>query len=781
MLQTLTPISRPTGAVAVVNQGHCLRPTPSPRGMSLDNRCVKKRTQAVPKSSASDHLGVMLKGFLAARTVAFAEEAAEVPMMLASENQELVDAAFRVVPPDDSLPPRPVAVTLLAYGGTPDHCSGVRVYLDALAHLASSPLGVARGDTVLGASLVRMSVMAGVDAKWFAGQIASSCLNGKPSHECDAIDLCVRWAVQGGTGMLRSEVVSLPTGLSPDASLQRMQNVFLSMKISYDVPFNDDITTLHHNVPTDAWAQSIHDGSHEFFSLMEGKPCVYKGEVLKQNEGKVSVESTGVFVRICPRNEFDPAANAWRPLPVEKAMHRSDVFHAFLIGNSAYQQDIERHCRAHETEGLTMPDSETRAFCLHTCAVQASGFPLKERISLYATHPRGGGRRPGKPICSPGSWVWRLESAIVAIEHVLTNFYVIPCSRESVLPADKKLESPFNEFFNRAYKLYVETFGNLPMHQEARGAGERFPIVLPNEPMGGDPAIKAAENYALTAFGLDATTRRIAVGDAYSMLRDRKAPHELSNLMLQSALRMGIGTSVLDAMGKAAEAIRVLPKDAPIAAQQLRGECARLKRIADAALHVSNKRQRSISPPVDMEAGRVKSLLSAAGLRKGSDSTIDPMLKGREMKWEEYSEAVSTVGSCLLRAPCETNVHQHACEMAKAAHARTCKNGPSSRPDGVCDAAMAIAGATAVLRACKQALPSTVFVVSQVKPAAAAQPQLQGQPKPADCIRFSRVTPGGGLEPTTPGVLVDTPLRAVLLVVQTEGSTAARITATVPV
>jgi hypothetical protein len=370
----------------------------------------------------------------------------------------------------------------------------------------------------------------------------------------------------------------------------------------------------------------------------------------------------------------------------------------------------------------------------------------------------------------------------VAIEHVLTNFYVIPCSRESVLPADKKLESPFNDFFNRAYKLYVETFGNIPMHHAHQSSGERFPIVIPSEPLGGDPAIKAAENYALTAFGLDATTQRIAVGDAYSMLRDRKAPNELSNLMLQSALRMGIGTSILDAMGKAAEAIRVLPKDAPIAAQQLRGECARLKRIADAALHVSNKRQRPISPPVDMEASRVKSLLSAAGLRKGSDSKIEPTAKGQELKWLEYSEAVSTVGSCLLRAPCESNVHQHACEMAKAAHARTFKDGASSRPSGVGDAAMALAAATAVLRACKQALPSTVFVVSQIKPATnTSQVQLQGQAKPVDCIRFSRVTPGGGLEPTTPGVLVDTPLRAVLLVVQTEGSTAARVTATVPV
>lgn len=773
MLQTLTPISRPTGAIAVVNQGHCMRPTPSPRGMTLDNRCVKKRTQAVPKSSASDHLGVLLKGFLAARTVAFAEEAGEVPMMLASENQELVDAVFRVVPPDDSLPPRAVAVTLLAYGRTPEHCSGVRAYLDALAHLASSPLGASRGDKTLGASVVRMSIMAGVDAKWFAKQVSDSCLSGKPSPERDGIELCVRWAVPGGTGMLRSEVVALPTGLSLDASLERMKNVFLSMKIAYDTPFNDDITSMHHNVPTDAWAQSVHDASHEFFALMEGKPCVYKGEVLKQHEGKVSVEATGVFVRICPRTEFDPSSNAWRPIPVETAMHRSDVFHAFLIGNSAYQQDIERHCRAHETEGLTMPDNETRAFCLHTCAVQASGFPLKERVSLYATHPRGGGRRPGKPICSPGSWIWRLESAIVAIEHVLQNFYVIPCSRESVLPADKKLESPFNEFFNRAYKLYVDTFGGCPMNQAAQNTAERFPIVLPSEPVGVDPAIKAAENYALTAFGLDATTHRIAVGDAYSMLRDRKAPHELSNLMLQSALSMGIGTSVLDAMGKAAEAIRVLPKDAPIAAQQLRGECARLKRIADAALHISNKKARPISPPIDMEASRVKSLLSAAGLRKGSDSKIELVLRGKEPQWHHYSDAVSTVASCLLHAPCESAVHQHACEIAKTAHMRTCKDGPSSRPAGVCDAAMAIAAATAVLRACKNALPSTVFVVSQIKPASAD--------KQADCIRFSRVTPGGGLEPASPGVLLDTPLRAVLLVVQNEGSAGARVTATVPV
>ena len=137
----------------------------------------------------------------------------------------------------------------------------------------------------------------------------------------------------------------------------------------------------------------MHDASREFFELMNGTPCVHKGAVLKQHEHEVSVESTDIYVRICPRAVRD-ANGEWVALRVEESRARQDAFHAFLVGNSARQQEILAYSRDHSVHGLPPEDPEAAPMCLHTCAVQCTAFHLGERVTLYATHSRGG-RAPG--------------------------------------------------------------------------------------------------------------------------------------------------------------------------------------------------------------------------------------------------------------------------------------------------------------------------------------------------------------------------------------------------
>ena len=109
-MQVLPRVARPHGAIAVVNQASITKPTPEPRGMDLDGTFVERRTILVPKDSASDHIGVLLKGYLSTRTVMFAEAAGEAPSMLGAENAELKHAATGVPAADGSLAPRAVAV-----------------------------------------------------------------------------------------------------------------------------------------------------------------------------------------------------------------------------------------------------------------------------------------------------------------------------------------------------------------------------------------------------------------------------------------------------------------------------------------------------------------------------------------------------------------------------------------------------------------------------------------------------------------------------------------------
>jgi len=714
--------------------------------MTLNQHYVEKRTQQVPKDSAADHLGVLLRGYLSTRTVMAAEHVTEVPQMLAAENAELAVAAQGLPAMDDSLPPRPVGVTLLVYGKDPVFCNTVRNYLDGLAHLASTPLALTRKDPRLTASMIRMTVLAGTDATWFAHQVVDTALDTAPCLENGAVDVCVRWAVPGGTGLLRSEFRTMPTGLGCDRALEAMQNCFLSMKLSYSVPFTDDITTLHANVPIDAWVKSVHNASKGFFELMEGKPCVHKSEMLLKHP-EVAVDSTAIFVRICPRKLWNPAIGDWAPLPLHESLNRQDAFHAFLIGSPVYHREIEEHCRLHQKQGLPMPDQDTDAFCLHTCAVQASAFNLRDRVSLYATHPRGGGRKPGVPISQPGSWIWRMEPAIVSLQLTLGNFYVVPCSRDSVMPGDRKLEKSFNDFFNRAYQLYTNTFGvQRGSHQTEEF--ERMPLSLPAEPLGADPAFKAAEEYALTAFNLDASSRRMVVGDAFSALRARNAPQQLTDLMLQSAVRSGINTSVIDAMGMAATALAEMQYkgDSHIG---MREEVQRLKRVADCALDINAKVLRTLSRPVEIEAAKVRSLLGAAGLRKGGDSYLPRNGGKTKLGPSDFDAMVSIIASSVLRQPASMDMLAQASDAAY----RACKSDLSS-----------IAAAICVLRASPSAELGTAFVV--------------GQNGSADShVSFNRVLPNGGFEPTTPGKIIDAPLSSVLLLKQT--GKGMRITATV--
>ena len=741
MIQSLPRIPRPHGAIAVVNQASVSRQTPAPRGMDLDSTFVERRTQLVPKDSAADHLGVLLKGYLSTRTVMAAEAATEAPDMLKAENLELKHAAAGVPAADGSLAPRPVAVTLLAYGTKNVHCNGARVYLDALAHLASTPLALMRGDGALTASLIRMTVFAGVDAEWFARWVQKEALETEPQLKSATVDVAVRWAMPDGS--LRTEFKAMQSGISLDKSLEAMQNNFLSMKMAYGTPFPDDIATVHANVPRDAWASSMHNASNAFFELMEGKPCVFKGELLKKHEGRVSVEATDIFVRICPRNVRDNNTGAWVTIPVHESRVRSDAFHALLIGNSAHQEQIAQYCHDHQALGLPPNDFENGHFCLHTCAVQASGYNLGDRVSLYATHPRGGGRAPGVPISPPGSWIWRMEPAIVAIEHVMRDFYVIPCSRESVLPGDRVLERPFNQFFNRAFKLYTDTFGTYPQKRCDNDDFERMPLSLPAQPRGADPAIAAAENYALTAFNLDASSRRIAVGDAYASLKARQAPDQMTKFMLQSALHSGINTSILDAMGEAAHILTSMPR-ASQSKQVLENEVFRLKRVADAALDVNSKARRTLTPAVKIEACRVKALLSAAGLCKGSDVYLPP----GKLTTQNYTQLVQTVGSCVLDRPADDEALKQACAAA-------------SKANGLL---ASVCSAICVLRATGRASPSPAFVVGQ-------------DTCKNGLVSFNRVLPCGGFEKTTPGQIIDAAVSSVLLV-KTSAS-GLRVTATV--
>ena len=449
-----------------------------------------------------------------------------------------------------------------------------------------------------------------------------------------------------------------------------------------------------------------------------------------------------VFARIAPRRHWDPARKQWVHLTAREAATHHDAFHAFLVGNAAYLDEVHSFCQFHSSTGLPASDHDSAVYLLHTCAVQATPLHLMHAVSLYGLHEPTG-RVPGSPISQPGSMVWRFDPAIVPLDDVLRDFYVLPCSRSSAMPAEPKLERPFTLFFDRAFKLYSSFIGSNSQNSQ----NSQNPLELKRTPSlplitddPGTATFKTCEMYALTSFGLNASARNLTTGDAYAMLKVNGAPKQLTEFMLSSCVSNGVNASVLDALSSAAAALQQI-KGGPGDYDQK--EQRRLKRVADASLSTGcismikkkKKKQRPLSPIVNMEASRVKTLLSTAGLIKGDEA----VLHYKEMSLENsFAKVVDVVASCVSPSA-NDQARAHAVQAARNASVR-----------GVLKA---ISAATCVLRA---------FPGAKITPAFVVRHDLVGANE--DQIKFGRVLPCGGLEECSPGTIIDTPHAVVLLV-----------------
>lgn len=745
MLPNLPRSARPRGALAVVTQSKQPITTSGPRGLRLDTRFAKKRTHYGPTPCSAPHLGTLLKGFLSTRMLCHSQSPGETVFFLRAENSELAHAASGQPSFDDSLSARAVGVTLLLYGNEVTCSASARAYLDALGHFAASRVDENDPHSPLVASSMRMTVLAGDDAEWFAKQVEKQTINSTADMGPGKVDVCVRWAVPGGNGVIRTELSSMRSETSLSAALEQVQNFLLSIKLVYNAPITDSITRSHTQIAPDTWAHTLHDATTAFFGKMEGESCIVKSPLLTKHEHEATVESTDMFLRIAPRRHWDHSSKQWMDLTAEMAALHPDAFHAFLIGNSAYSQEIVKFCQSNAATGLPPSDHDTGVYLLHTCAVQAAPLHLMHEVSLYGAHAATG-RVPGTPISQPGSMIWRFDPAIVPLDDVLVNFYVLPCSRSSAMPADPKLERPFQQFFDKAFRLYTSFVSG-------RGAVDgltrspSLPLLVP-EP--GDAAVQTCEGYALNAFGLDLRAPNLTAGDAYAHLKKAGGPQQLQDFLLASCVNGGVNTNVLTALESGAAAL-----------QQLQGglnkrdedECRRLKRVADESLKVSSRstrrKQRPISPPVELTSQQVKHLLSTVGLVKGEEAVIHykDMLDR-----DGFTRVVDIMASCVApRAVDDAKVH--AVEAAR-----------SASKGGVLGA---IALATCVLRSYKGATLAPVFVVAQtLGEEAGAQP----------AVRFTRVLPCGGLADSTAGVIIDTANAVVLLV---RMGKSVRVTATV--
>jgi len=711
--------------------------------MTLDQKFVKKRVHFMPAPCAAAHITPLIKGFLSTRMLCHATTATEAVYLGRAEDAELVQAAKHGgVVVDDSLPARPVAVVLLIYGSTPTTASSM-AYLNAIGCFAAAKTDESSSSSPRMASLMRFTVLAAEDAEWFAQKVEPQTLNSGPHIVNSTAELCVRWAVAGGTGMLRSEFCSLKHECSLTSALEQVQNFMLSMKLAYDVPMPDGITRSHPNIRSDAWAHTLHDSTAEFFDLMEGEPCVVKSQMLEKHSHEVTIEPTEVFLRIAPRRHMDHLQKRVIELTPSMAANHPEAFHAFLLGNSNFMQQIVKFCQSNAQGGLPHSDQETELFLLHTCAVQASPTHLNQRVSLFGGHD-GLGRAPGSHISLPGSMMWRFDPAIVPLDNVLRDFYVLPCSRTSALPGDAKLERPFALFFDRAFRLYSTFAQGGSVHKRAPPSPE-----LQSDTT--DTTDQDQELFALHSFGIDATSPTMTTGDAYAVLRLSSAPPQLTRFMLSSCVRNGVNSTVLDSLASAAAALEMLQNGLD---SYDHNEVKRLKRVADASLEVNcgsdKKRPCSQSPlGVHMQGAKVRSLLAACGLVKGEEAVVH----FKDMVLENGFEKVVGVLASSVSPTASSESKLHATQAARRSQV---------------DVLASISSSMCVLRAEKGSYAAPAFLICHEK--------VDSHSENAESVRFHRVLPSGQLANSTPGEIVDTAMAVVVLV---RIGKSVRVTATV--
>ena len=685
--------------------------------MRLSSMCVAKRTVMVPADSAAHMLGLMMEGYLACRTIMTSQRAGDALRLHTSETLELTHAFERKPPMFDSLPPRHVAVMLLHYGECGPTSS--KVYLNALAFMACMRLG--NQSEALGAQVFRISALFNYEADFYGAKVKGEACSSYPDARNGCVQLCVRWMTSNG---MRCEFKDMPSGVSLDDALSQMKNFLISIKVQYRAPISDMVLVASQPVCGEAWVTSMYNATHCFAKLMEGQPVVVKSEFLKQCP-EIDIDSMGVYVRISEK-----AKGA-------AGLHDASAFHGFLVGNSAFTQEIRSYCENYNE--LPMPDADTHKFCLHTCAVQVQAMHLGPRVSLYAQ-----GGVCGQPFLRDGNYLYRFDPAIVPLEDVLVHFVVSPCTRQSAMPSEPQLENAQNLCINRAFKLFHNTFGSSKATVQVSGAEYESRSLCPISFVALEETREEA--YTRAAFGIDRNSPRVLAGDAYNVLVAQDAPAQITSFLLEATYRFGINASVLDSLELAAASLQAFTTKAQQDANAK--EQIRLRNVAEGAAVIRAKRKEHPPPSscsIEQETTiiskkHVGSVLAIAGIKTHRGKTRLPAANAPEI---EFEQAVTMMAEALLTST------DHPMHDLLASAARTAKQSIAN------SALTAIAAASAILRASEHAIECHLFLLHH---------RLADEE-----FAFWKVQTNGTIEKTTPAAFWQASPRRVFIAREARG------------
>tara|TARA_Y100000817_G_scaffold271347_1_gene229917 strand:+ start:10820 stop:13333 length:2514 start_codon:yes stop_codon:yes gene_type:complete len=758
----LPRVHAPVGARAVVQQAWQEENLRLPRGMDGAPPGAKLKR---PSDGSALWMPHLYTGYVHARCVGYARHATEVAPMIHSEEVELKDGFLGVEPASGSLRPRSLGAWLLICGPAV-HSSTSRDYLDAFAQLATRELD--SGKSL--ASRIRMSVLAGDDAATLLSQSAATLVADRVM-EVDRLMrsastvLLMRWAVAAPgeeQHVLRSEMVVLNQRnvASLDAALSNLCTGMLDVGNRYALDLPPEIAGSGSGVARDAFAKTQAKAAHDFFVETTGSGTKTLSSYASSAAffGK-RLEDAQVRVRIVPWNEVN---NRWEATTSDRCMHGMLLCHPDRVS------DTMLWAKEHEREGLVLDATYQVDWALHLCASWVEPVDLASNVTLYG--PLGVLRQP---MTEHGSKVWKLTPVICPLDDRLTARHkILPCSQSSQFPGDQLLLRPFNYQMQAVFAFHRKMYTTLTPREQLRqhlamqtqhldmdsalyvaANSEEFrdqmnEVSAPLFSTDGDDQDRRAESYMLTAFGLDAGSRRVTVGDAYSRLVARHAPRELTEMLLQASIRLGTNGSLRAAFEEAQSALAaqnmaaettVSSLNAP-PSEKTRSELERLQRLSTALLRQTTGPgvKRGGDGLEQMSSDKVKRLMTACSLRKGGDMRVR-LQRDNEAYRLTPEEASRTIDLLSEAMRCKTETDGTRQQMQEVLTSSGICGKTSSAGEGL---DRLLGAATHVLRCSAESSMTTMLTTPFFLSTKEAAPGIVG---------FHRLSPSGTLQASDPG------------------------------
>lgn len=610
VLPSLLRIKRPVAALAEMLQQYCIGSAklPTPKNRQVVSG-VDTRTANPVAGRHFPSFRNAWSGFSSARMILYPESAAEAYTLIVAERCELEAWFRRQPPPDNSLPPRPVGVSLVI----PPAATTLATSFDLLDGFVTISDRKTSGAAPI-TTQARFTAYVGEAASAMHACISSGeCMASGRLDKSSPI-IVVRWAAQdyskpSGELLIRTEHIQIHAS-TKDNPTEQVQQQLMRLALSHSIELPPAIySTPVSPLPCAAERQMV-ESNKEFLSILEKTVPFQPTHSMLANGCSVLTTVDGVFIRLVPKKREGS------PPPDPSS---SEIVHAMLLCAAGVEKDADsyvKECVKTAAGRLIMPDADRASrLLLHLVFTHSDKVCLNWMVSLFSI-----GGRPGASISAPSTQLMTWTTSIMSIEDQrISNFDLAICDAQSVMP-DEEFLVPFMEKSMQRnmefLRCSVEKTSHVPLFM-------RMHLPTPTQE-NLSPAIKEAtercsdDQFILASLGINLSCSRTLVGEAISILKEHRAPSVVVDVLIKVALHFGLSISLSEAFSHFADAFE--REDEVLKKHQ--DEVQRLRRITDAAMLVTSLK-RPLMYALVTSSKKVRSVIEIHNLKPGTTVRVD--------------------------------------------------------------------------------------------------------------------------------------------------------------